>query len=177
MGMALISFRFLAALIGMCFAIMINEICCTLPDEEQCNSSTINFLKTLTSLSTAVTILFMLWQLSLIRRRDATKASLSTRHVKYKPKNDQSAKKETFAIRCIQTSLGLFFSSAIWKYWPHILNMALNCVHTVPGLSFLVNADMLGMFVEYRIESLLTVTDSRWSQPRPALTNRAEHRS
>lgn len=141
----------------MCVAILLNEMCNMQPDGEKCSSPNINFLKAVTTLTTIATLFFMLWQWTVIRRRDATKASLSTRHVKYKPKGGESQPKEIFAVNSIWGWLSTSLYSTFWKYLPFILNFSLNCIHTVPGLSFSVSAEMLGMNVEYHIESLLTV--------------------
>ncbi len=143
----------------MVIAIVINEACDTLPENEKCASTVINFLKAITSLTTIATVFFLLWQVSVARRQNQTKAALSTRHIKYKPKSDaQIPKRETLTLPDrIRAWLATFLLSDT-KHLVVILNVALNCVHTVPGLSFSVKAEMLGMTVVYRVEALITVS-------------------
>jgi hypothetical protein len=157
----------------MGIAIILNEMCSMVPekaeadagaghrrvnepDASKCVSTNVNFLKAITTLSTIITLVFMLWQFTVIRHRDAIKVSLATRHIKYKPKGEQSPK-ESLSAMSIWTRLGAYCSPEHWKHLPFLINFAMNCIHTVPGLSFSVSAEMLGMQVEYRIEALLTV--------------------
>jgi hypothetical protein len=144
----------------MLFAIVVNEVCDTLPEGEKCASTVINFFKAITSLTTVVTVFFLLWQVSVARRQSQTKAALSTRHIKYKPKSEaQTPKREAMTLPDrIRAWFGSFLWSDMSKHLVVILTVALNCVHTVPGLTFTVKAEMLGMTVVYRIEALITVS-------------------
>jgi hypothetical protein len=148
------------ALVGMFIAIIVNETCDTLPDGEKCASTVINFLKAMTSVTTGATIFFLLWQVSVSRRQSQTKAALSTRHIKYKPKSESQIPKRDN--QTLPDRIRAWFGSVMWsdasKNLVVILTVALNCVHTVPGLTFAVKAEMLGMTVVYRIEALITVS-------------------
>ncbi len=146
-----------AALLGLVIAIIVNEVCDNLLEGEPCKSTFINILKAATSLSTLATAFFLIWQMSLTCRLDATKASLITRQIKYKPaKPDHPHKPEPAPIAQRGSTPALLAAAAA----PRLVflgYLALNCVHTVPGVSFVVHAEMLGMDVVYRVEALITV--------------------
>jgi len=134
------------SIIGLGFSITVCEMCQIITEsDELCSGTFINFLKTMSMLSTIATVGFIIWQASLSSRINSTVSSLSTRHTKFKFLTGDgivSNRKESLLSR--DRFLTLFFAF-------------FNAIHTFPGVSYLVSANMLGMRVVYRVESMLTL--------------------
>ena len=138
-------------------AVMVNEICMTFPEDQECTSSYIELLKSACSLSTVFLVAFMIWQISVIYKRNWAKTYLASKNIRWRQKDRPHSNTSA-------ASPSLYTLSALsWKNLSRILNLLVNCVHTMPYVTFSVPAQMLGMTVNYRIEALMGV------QPRFAL--------
>ena len=157
----MITFFTFLALVGLGVSITLNESCTSLPIEDKCTGPLIEFLKFISSLTTLLTIGFMLWQLRVTGHRNATKASLAIRHV-YRQKRDTPSTRPDDSRTTALRGAAAFLGSACpgLRGVARLLYLAANCVHTVPTLSLTVDMQMLGMMVTYRIESLIAVRAS-----------------
>jgi hypothetical protein len=141
-------------MIGLAVVIMINEICLTYSEDQKCSSPYIEMLKFACSISTAILVFFMIWQISVIINRNSTKTYLSNKNIRWRQKSAASSKG---VAGTTTTKIYLTLNLFSWKNFSRIVNLIINCIHPVPYLSLSVRTEMLGMTVVYRIEALIAV--------------------
>jgi hypothetical protein len=157
----------IVAMLGLIVAVIVRELCIESDSEEfhgnvSCGEKAphVQFLKASCSILTAFQVYLMLKQIKLKTDHAETQKSLRSRSRGVLLHNSKSSS-PCFAQRMLNcNSSSPVFSQQMLRFLElngHLIFvlLPLNIVHPVPGLSFVVSVEQLGVVTAYRVESLI----------------------